>query len=135
MNLQSRRPLLVCAAGLVMWGAGAQAQPAKGGNRPLPAFVDMMPGAKELTSSAFSNALREGGTVLAATEKPEAEVLAYYKASMQRHGLTAGPETVTPKKVVLVKGLSGDGKRELRLEVNPGNGGRVVFQLNFVVSK
>lgn len=134
MQTVSRRSLWASVAMAMVFGVGALAQMPKANSRPLPAFVEMMPGAKQITGSYFKNALREGGMVLAGTEKPEAEVLAYYKGSMQRNGLTPGPESVTPKKVVLVKGLSGDGKRELRLEVNPGKGGRVIFQLNYVVN-
>jgi hypothetical protein len=135
MNAVRQQVLLARAAMVMMLGSAAQAQLPNAAARPRPAFVEMMPGATEVTGSFFKNALREGGMVLAATEKPEAEVLAYYKGSMQKHGLTPGQQTVTPKNVVLVKGLSGDSKRELRLEVNPGKGGRVMFQLNFVVNK
>lgn len=54
---------------------------------------------------------------------------------MQRHGLTPGQETAKSKRVNLLKGLSDDGKRELRLEVSFAKSGRTVFQLNYVVSK
>lgn len=135
MFLVNRRSFLIGGAMLGLLCAGANAQIPKPASRPLPSFTEIMPGATQLTGSFFSNALREGGTVLAATEQSEAAVLAYYKGSMQKHGLTPGQETVTAKKVVLLKGLSSDGKRELRLEVNPGKGGRIVFQLNYVVSK
>lgn len=100
-----------------------------------PAFVEEMPGAKRLVDlSSFSNDLREGGTILLSTEKSSAEILAFYRQSMRRNGLVPGPETAAPK-VTLLKGLSADGKRELRLEVNRPNGAATVFQLNYVVSK
>jgi len=55
--------------------------------------------------------------------------------AMERHGLTPGQETAKSKRVNLLKGLSDDGKRELRLEVSFAKSGRTVFQLNYVVSK
>jgi hypothetical protein len=135
MDLVSRRSALVRGTLFLLLGVGASAQVGKQATRPLPPFVEMMPGATQVTSSAFSNDLRHGGTVLAQVEQPAAAILTFYKASMARNGLTPGQETTTPKGVVLVKALSADGKRELRLEVNPSKTARVMFQLNYVVNK
>jgi len=135
MTWWRRRSLM---AGVVLWalaGTGASGQMPKRESRALPSFVEMMPGAKQITDSFFSNDLRSGGTVLVSVEQPAAAILSFYRASMQKHGLTPGQETTTPKNVILLKGLSGDGKRELRLEVNPSKTNKFMIQLNYVVGK
>ena len=135
MALLNRRSGFVQGTLFLLLGVGASAQIGKQAARPLPPFVEMMPGATQVTTSTFSNDLRQGGTVLAAIEQPAAAILTFYKGSMARNGLTPGQETTTPKGVVLVKALCADGKRELRLEVNPSKTARVMFQLNYVVNK
>lgn len=135
MILMNRRGLIVYGTMLLLLCVGANAQIGKKATRPLPPFVEMMPGATKMTNSAFSNEMREGGTVVAGVEQPAAAILSFYRASMQRNGLTPGAETTTPRGAVLLKALSADGKRELRLEVNPPKSTRVIIQLNYVVNK
>ena len=135
MIMLNRQGLLVRGAMLLMMCLGADAQIGKPASRPLPPFVELMPGAKQVTESYFTNDLRVGGMVLVFVEQPAAAILTFYKASMQRHGLTPGQETATPKGVTLLKGLSADGKRELRLEVNPSKTNRIALQLNYVTNK
>jgi hypothetical protein len=103
--------------------------------RSIPPFAEMMPGAKEITKSYFSNAERYGGTLLTAMEASSEQIFAFYRSSLQKHGLKAVEETTTPRGVVILKGLSSDGKRELRIEVNPSKTSRRVVQLNFVTSR
>lgn len=135
MDLSSRRGLFVRGAMLLLLCTGGHAQMPKKNSRPLPPFVEMMPGAKQVTESYFSNNLRVGGMVLLFVEEPPAAILTFYRGSMQRNGLTPGKETVTPKGVTVLKGSSADGKRELVLEVNPSKTSRIAIQLNYLTNK
>lgn len=82
----------------------------------LPEFVELPKGAKAITNIRMKDDNKAGGTLTLETNQTPADLVAFYRASMARHGLAIGLET-TSNQMVQIMGESEDKAKTLMVTV------------------
>lgn len=98
----------------------------------LPDFVELPKGARAITNMRMNDGGKAGGTLTLETAQAPAELVAFYRASMARHGLKIGLEN-TADKMVQLMGESEDKANTLMVTVLTDDEG--VTTLNLVHSR
>ncbi len=98
----------------------------------LPDFAEVPDGAKAIQSMGVNEGGKTGGSVSFETSKSPEDLIAFYRASMARHGLKIGMETQSPQMVQLM-GESEDKTKSLMVMINIDDGGKA--SLNLVHSR
>lgn len=98
----------------------------------LPDFVDLPEGARAITNMRVNDDGKAGGTLTLEARQSPADLVAFYRASMARHGLKIGLEN-TADQMVQLMGESEDKTKTLMVTVlTDGEGGTT---LNLVHSR
>ncbi|GAO77519.1 hypothetical protein [Sphingopyxis sp. C-1] len=98
----------------------------------LPDFVELPRGARAITNMRMNDGTRAGGTLTLETATAPADLLAFYRASMARHGLKIGLENSADQMMQLM-GESEDKAKTLMVTVLTDDEG--VTTLNLVHSR
>jgi hypothetical protein len=125
----------------VSGAAEVVASAAAGGPIPregLPDFVETMTGGRYLTSSHFSNDLRDGGMLLYAVPGSAADVVAFHRASLERQGFTLDEAVTRPVRDNMetsFEGRSANGGSSLAVVVIDKSEPEQLVQLTFAVER
>lgn len=98
----------------------------------LPDFVELPRDAKAVTNMRMNDGGKAGGTLTLETRQAPAELVAFYRASMARHGLKIGLENMADQMIQLM-GESEDKAKTLMVTVLTDDEG--VTTLNLVHSR
>ncbi len=82
----------------------------------LPEFVEVPKGVRAITNIRMKDDNKAGGTLTLETSQTPADLVAFYRASMARHGLAIGLET-TSSQMVQLMGESEDKTKTLMVTV------------------
>lgn len=88
----------------------------------LPPFVEVMPGAKAIQSLKTEMDGAVGGNVMLTTTAKPADIVAFYKASLERHGLKINLESASEQMVQIIA-ESEDKTRSLAIMIIVGDEG------------
>lgn len=100
----------------------------------VPDYVETFQGGRYLTGTKLSNDRRSGGMLMYAASGSVAEVVAFHRASMERHGTVPGDATVRPVRdheETQFEGTSADGKHQLRVVVIDKSEPDLIVQLHY----
>ena len=98
----------------------------------LPDFAEVPEGAKAIHNMAVNEGGKTGGSVSFETSQSAADLLTFYRAAMDRHGLKIGMETQSPQMVQLM-GESEDKAKSLMVMITVDDAGTA--SLNLVHSR
>lgn len=98
----------------------------------LPEFVELPKDAKAITNMRMNDDGKAGGTLTLETSATPSDIVAFYRASMERHGLKIGLENMSDQMVQLM-GESEDKTKTLMVTVLTDDEG--VTTLNLVHSR
>ena len=125
------------AAGIVeTLGSAAAGRPIP--REGLPDYVETREGGRYMTGMNFSNELRQGGMVMYSAPGPLAEVMAFHRASLERHGMTPGEAAVRPVRdhmETTFEGRTADGKSHLTVTIIDKSEPDMIVQLNYADEK
>lgn len=94
----------------------------------LPPFVEVMPGAKAIQSLKTDMDGAVGGNVMLTTKAKPADIVAFYKASLERHGLKINLENASEQMVQIIA-ESEDKTRSLAIMIIVGEEGDPAINL------
>lgn len=94
----------------------------------LPDFVELPKSARVTTNMRMNDGDKAGGTLTLETAETPAALIAFYRASMARHGLKIGLEN-TADKMVQLMGESEDKARTLMVTVLTDDAGAATLNL------
>lgn len=105
----------------------------------LPDYVETAPGGSYVTSSSGANALRTTGMLLYFAPGSVADLVAFHRASMERHGMTPTEATSRPVRHTTetsFEGRSADGRFRLSVSIIDDESKPVrAVQMNFSEEK
>lgn len=104
----------------------------------LPDYVEAMPDAAYMTSTSGQNTLRSTGMLMYSVERPAAEIIAFHRAALERHGMTPGEtSTRAVRKTTETSfgGKSADGRSSLTVTIIEDGKPRTVVQLHYADEK
>lgn len=112
-------PVEAAASGIVEEvGSSAAGRPIP--REGLPDYVETYANGRYLTSTTFSNDIRTGGMLLYAAPASAADLVAFHRAAMERHGMTPGEATTRPVRdnvETSFEGRTADGRSSLTVVV------------------
>lgn len=100
----------------------------------LPDYVETRENGRYLTGMTFSNDRREGGMLMYEAPGPLADVVAFHRASLERHGMTATEPTVHPVRDYMetrFEGRTADGISTLSITIIDKSEPNMIVQLNY----
>lgn len=86
----------------------------------------------------FSNDQRAGGMVMYSAPGPLADVVAFHRASLERHGMTVTEATVHPVRDYIetrFEGRTADGRSSLSINIIDKSEPDMIVQLNYADEK
>ena len=98
----------------------------------LPDFAEVPAGTKAIHNMAVKEGGKTGGSVSFETSQSPADLLAFYRGSMERNGLKIGMETQAPQMVQMM-GESEDKSKSLMVMISVDEAGKA--SLNLVHSR
>lgn len=100
----------------------------------LPDYVETYEHGRYLTSTTFSNDVRTGGMLLYAASASAADLVAFHRAAMERHGMTPGEATTRPVRDNIetsFEGRTADGRSSLTVVVIDKSEPDAVVQMTY----
>ena len=100
----------------------------------LPDYVETYANGRYLTSMTLNNDVRTGGMLMYAARASAADLVAFHRAAMERHGMTPGEATTRPVRdnvETSFEGRTADGRSSLTVIIIDKSEPDTIVQMNY----